>query len=233
MKTSIALLSVILLSVCLETAQAQFITPLPPIPEQGPSPLRFKTRRGFSIIPQSALGSGLDLCLDLFSKSKTDVKLTFGYYTAKNPWFYDQVNDVQFGQNSSITTLSDMQGFKGEVQVRKFLGTNSPESVGFSVGGFLQFRNISGTLNGSYYDSFLQRRVNLFKSTEANALFLGPIFNMDFLLNKFMYMQVGIGAGYVIPVGESDSDIFHITIINPYERSIGLKVNYAIGFYLD
>jgi len=196
---------------------------------------RINTRSGISILPLSALGSGLDLCFDVFNKHNTDAKFILGYYSAQNPWFYKNALGSMHSDDvgSYTSTLTEMQGFKGEIQVRKLIGSNSNNRVAYSIGGFLQFRNISAIKKVSYIDLSNGATITEKNSLQASALFLGPVYNIDFLLSKFMYMQLGIGAGYVIPLGENDAEIFDIILVNPYERSIGLKINYAIGFYLN
>jgi hypothetical protein len=199
-----------------------------------------RTRQSLSIQPLSVIGSGLDFSYDYFSKNKFDVKMLGGFYTSSGRLGYYENQPTSVLEEGTIYKLqgsiSDMQGYKVEMHLKRFIYRSDSSNYRYSLGVFAQYRQIAGKFSGekrtpdsSYYEEITQRRIS------ATALIAGPVMSITYQTNKSLFLQCSIGCGFVFPLNGSEEsrELFHIASLNPYTKSLGLKFNFAIGFYLD
>jgi len=199
-----------------------------------------RARQSLSIQPLSVVGSGLDLSYDYFSKNKFDVKVLGGYYTSSGRLGYYDNQPTNVLEDGTIYRLqgsiSDMQGYKVELHLKKFIYRSDSSNFRYSLGVFAQYRQIAGKYSGekrnpdsSYYEEITRRKIS------ASAIIAGPILSVTYQTNKSLFLQCSIGCGFVLPLSGSEEsrELFHIASMNPYTKSLGLKFNFAVGFYLD
>jgi len=221
--------------------QAQFLNPteVSLAPVQKP---RTIPRNGVSLMPLAIFGSGLDMAYDYFGTGNWDVKIIGGYYIASKPYMYQNINTGGYNysqtSNSDYYTgeISNMEGYKFEVQVKRYVGSNESESTDYTLGLFAQYRSITGDFTGSRRNSSSSSgSVQLQNySVGASGFLIGPMMNIDYHISKYVYLQAAVGSGLMIPMGySSQNEIFSIPHINPYNKSINLKLNFAIGFNLN
>jgi hypothetical protein len=209
-------------------------------PAKSNSVLRDKTRYGAFIHPLATLLSGLEMGIDIKKKNHIDVTAILGYYANQSSFWYNGSTGNSSSSSGYFSgDLTDINGFKGEFQVKKDIPNELMTRDAIAIGIFAQYRTVSATFNGSYnsYISSTSSYINVNytnKKFTAASIFAGPVISYYHAFTTSLYFQTTAGVGFCIPLGDGLSQkLFDIRNVNPYVNSFAPKINFAFGFYLD
>jgi hypothetical protein len=190
--------------------------------------------------PLATLLSGLEMGIDVKKKINIDLTVILGYYANQSSFWYNG-STGRLSNNSGYFDgeLTNINGFKAEIQVKKNIPNELMSRDEFAIGIFVQYRTANAIFNGSY-NSFVSSTLPFSsvnysnKKFSAASIFAGPVVSYNHAFTTSLYFQMTGGVGFCIPLGDGPSQkLFDIRNVNPYVNSFAPKINFAFGFYLD
>jgi len=169
------------------------------------------------IKPFALLVSGLDGGLEKLLDDKTSLRISAGYYLTEDAFAYG-------------SEATDMEGFKGELQLRFYLSESKGFMSGVYLGPYAYYKQIAVTKTGYSYDGFSSfEEDNRFTASAGN---LGFVVGGQFVSTSRLTLDFFLGGGVNVPIDSDDRDEVHIPIVNPYKKGILMRTGFTIGFVL-
>ncbi|HRI27650.1 MAG TPA: hypothetical protein PK239_06470 [Chitinophagales bacterium] len=186
-------------------------------------PEKPKYKSIISVQPFSLIAGGLDLSFEQRFSPALSARLNFGYFLSADPIGYDGFEGG----------LKDMDGFRGELQIRRYLNVDDKEAPdGFYLAPYALYRQMKAinekwTFNPDDGAGTITE-VKEFASSAGGGLLVG----IQFLTKRRISVDMFAGGGVYLPVNDQSSDELHLPIVNPYKKTIAPRVGFSFGVAL-
>jgi hypothetical protein len=164
-------------------------------------------KKEFQAHPLSFFFSGFEIGGEFVTSPKKTVKGSVGYFTSYNAVGYDR------------NRYSNLDGFRAEFQ-RKFYSNQFSARNNYYFGLFGVFKTIAM--------DHRDRMTNDSRRITSSAVSLGIVLGYRVRLMDFLSMDMHLGGG-LTPTSIGDYELIHIDQVNPYEKSINLKLGVTFG----
>jgi hypothetical protein len=182
--------------------------------EQPISPLQERKTILFAE-PFSFIASGLQAGVERVFLPDRSIYVSLGYYLAE-----------KYGAYNS----REMEGFKAETQVRFHIPVTARQNEIVFLGPYANYRVIKLTQNVDSNDPVVpiipinERRVT------AQAAQIGVLAGYKVIFIRKFSVEAFLGGGLVIPTTDYPSDLFHLPLVNPYQKGFNIKFGFSMGY---
>lgn len=210
-----ALLSIIALMLLCQVAEAQQ-------KQAFKDSLRDSYTQEFVINPFSFFVGGFELGYGKI-KNNRNTRGILGYYYSENPDFYDDGYDNSFP--STTVKYKNMEGFRAEFQYLFMKPTDG--GLKYYGGPYGIFKTIkmditrtSVSSNATVVSDYVAR------GTSGSVGVIAGVRSFAF---DNIFIDLYIGGGITFPFSGSNIDDVHLSVLNPYKRSINPRAGLTLG----